>query len=575
MNTQEQLPLKQSNARTPKPMTSAESGLLQNLRTTTLNYFRLLVITHLVFWALTIPSQGEELYNGIRLPSPWPPTNAVLLSLEPPVVPYLEVPPEVIPIDLGRQLFVDDFLVGTTTLTRVFHQAEYHPNNPVLVPDRPWEQCGTNPSAMVFSDGVWYDPADRLFKMWYMGGNCASVCYAVSKDGIRWEKPSLDVRPGSNIVLDKRRDSTTVWMDWATKDPEQRFKLFRFENNSNSIPFQSLYFSRDGIHWNEISEPREVHGDRSTVFYNPFRGMWVHSIRDYELATGGPHRKLRCRRYWESADARGAAEWTEARAPLWTGADNKDPRRPELNVQPELYNLDGVAYESLMLGLFDIWVGQPTNRPKPNYLALGFSRDGFHWDRPSREPFIPVSERKGAWNWGNVQSAGGCCLVVGDLLYFFVSGRAGVAGSRASGVSSTGLATLRRDGFASMDADGTEGTLTTRPVTFRGRYLFVNANASQGELRVEALDNNGRSIAPFAYSECTPVRGDKTLQAVKWGERRDISGLAGKPVRFRFYVKNARLYSFWVSPETSGASHGFVAAGGPGFTGPTDTVGGR
>ena len=53
----------------------------------------------------------------------------------------------------------------------------------------------------------------------------------------------------------------------------------------------------------------------------------------------------------------------------------------------------------------------------------------------------------------------------------------------------------------------------------------------------------------------------------------DLSALAGKPVRFRFHLRNGSLYSFWVSPETSGASHGYVAAGGPGFTGPADTVG--
>ena len=41
----------------------------------------------------------------------------------------------------------------------------------------------------------------------------------------------------------------------------------------------------------------------------------------------------------------------------------------------------------------------------------------------------------------------------------------------------------------------------------------------------------------------------------------------------RFTLRRGRLYAFWVSPERSGASHGYVAAGGPGFTGPTDTVG--
>jgi hypothetical protein len=42
---------------------------------------------------------------------------------------------------------------------------------------------------MVFSDGVWYDPKERLFKMWYMGGLTRATCYATSKDGLRWDKP--------------------------------------------------------------------------------------------------------------------------------------------------------------------------------------------------------------------------------------------------------------------------------------------------------------------------------------------------------------------------------------------------
>ena len=49
--------------------------------------------------------------------------------------------------------------------------------------------------------------------------------------------------------------------------------------------------------------------------------------------------------------------------------------------------------------------------------------------------------------------------------------------------------------------------------------------------------------------------------------------VAGKPVRLRFHLAGRRLFSFWVSPDASGASHGHVAAGGPGFKGPTDTLG--
>jgi hypothetical protein len=63
------------------------------------------------------------------------------------------------------------------------------------------------------------------------------------------------------------------------------------------------------------------------------------------------------------------------------------------------------------------------------------------------------------------------------------------------------------------------------------------------------------------------------LVAVTWEGGSDLASLAGQPVRFRFALTNGRLYAFWVSPDATGASHGYVAAGGPGFTGPIDTVG--
>ena len=93
--------------------------------------------------------------------------------------------PEVVPIDVGRQLFVDDFLIEQTTLKRNFHRAQYHPDCPILKPDKPWERETQKPAAMVFSDGVWYDPAEKIFRMWYMGGYVISICYATSKDGLK------------------------------------------------------------------------------------------------------------------------------------------------------------------------------------------------------------------------------------------------------------------------------------------------------------------------------------------------------------------------------------------------------
>jgi len=508
------------------------------------------------------PASAETLYNGIPLPSPWPP-HLKELPREAAVPPYLKSPPAVIPIDLGRQLLIDDFLIAETTLVRTFHRPLPHKATPILRPETAWEKEGRSPMAMVFSDGVWYDPNDKLFKMWYMGGHVRSVCLATSEDGIKWTRPALDVRKGTNIVLDATRDSTTVWLDHDDTDPKRRFKLFR-SHSEDGVFGQSVYFSSDGTHWGERVIRTGMTGDRTTAFYNPFRKVWVYSLRD---GPGVP----RWRRYWETTDLVNGPQFRSVRETgMWAVADEFDPKRDDLKVVPQLYNLDCVAYESLVLGLFSIWRGdlnRPPGRPKPNDVCVGFSRDGFHWHRPDRRAFYGVSENVGDWNWGNVQSAGGCCLVVGDELFFYHSGRAGSPGegNKRDGGGSTGLMVLRRDGFASLDAGEPGGTLTTRPVKFTGKHLFVNAAAREGELTAEVVDEHGHTVKGLSSAECLTVRADKTKQAVTWKEG-NLASAAGQSVRFRFHLKNARLFSFWVSRDASGASQGYVAAGGPGLT---------
>src|SRR5205823_6260531 len=126
------------------------------------------------------------------------------------------------------------FLIEENMLERTYHAATYYDGNPVLSPTTAWEKYDeyaertrtrANPAAMPFSDGVFYDPHDRLFKMWYMGGYTQTVCYATSHDGLAWDKPALDVVPGTNITLKQTRDSTTVWLDLVEPDPAARFKL--------------------------------------------------------------------------------------------------------------------------------------------------------------------------------------------------------------------------------------------------------------------------------------------------------------------------------------------------------------
>ena len=159
-----------------------------------------------------------------------------------------------------------------------------------------------------------------------------------------------------------------------------------------------------------------------------------------------------------------------------------------------------MAYESIMLGI--LYGSQNAKyarsaMPKIIDLQIGFSRDGFHWHRPLRKAFIASSRKYGTWNYVYLHASGGVCLVVGDELRFYSSAFSGV-GSRiktaATGSfqqenamyagASTGLAELRRDGFASLNAKHNTCELTTKPLTLSGKYLFVNADILDVELRM-------------------------------------------------------------------------------------------
>ena len=141
-------------------------------------------------------------------------------------------------------------------------------------------------------------------------------------------------------------------------------------------------------------------------------------------------------------------------------------------------------------------------------------------------------------------------------------------------------ATLRRDGFASLTDQWPPGAprlaaqgaprITTRPIKFSGQHLFVNAGID-GSICVEVLDVAGRVIEPFTLEGCVPVSGDGTRLAVKWKGAPTLSMLSGQVVRLRFTLARARLFSFWISPSAAGESRGYLAAGGPGYTRPTDS----
>ena len=103
------------------------------------------------------------------------------------------------PIKMGRyrQLFVDNHVIAEMQGVRqVLNQPEKHPANPLLICDRPWE--GLAP----FVRTVLLDDERETFRMWYLGfaPGQRPGCYAVSADGIHWEKPDLGLLGANNMI---------------------------------------------------------------------------------------------------------------------------------------------------------------------------------------------------------------------------------------------------------------------------------------------------------------------------------------------------------------------------------------
>ncbi len=504
-----------------------------------------------------------------------------------------------IDISAGRQLFVDDFLVESSKgVVRHWNKPVKReapvvwPGLPGAVPkvtdlatpdDPPNLTCATD-------GGLWWDPARRKFRLWYNVDWLGDICYAESDDGLSWNFPDLGIVPGTNRIFEHDViDSWSVTPNYAAANPYADWKLHI--SSPGGITDDRRWTSPDGIHF----EPLGLAGrsdDRSTSYYDPFRGEWVFSLRDWERRDNIG----RCRRYFAARDFNGCrwrwSGWPEDKdhetfkdcpEPVeWLVADNGPCR--------SLYSFNAVAYESVMLGVMEILYNTPHDNddgmkvglPKQTGLHFCFSRDGKTFVPRVEADIAPEGWGSGKWDTGYLSVTGGICVIRDERLWFYYSGLRG-DGTRLTKIEkpescrlngmysngSIGVATLRRDGFAGMVADA-RGEIVTKPLVFTGGHLFVNAECRFGSLVAEILGEDGKPLPGFSAADCAVFRqADSTKTELRFAGG-VLSTIAGRPVRLRFLLHCATLYAFWVSPSAHGESRGYVAAGGPDYPGLQD-----
>jgi hypothetical protein len=462
----------------------------------------------------------------------------------------------------GKQLFIDDYVIAELRGTKkVLNQPVKHPKNPLLRKHK-------REYAMTYG-AVVRDERDGLYKLWYQiwsdpKDSIGTAGYAVSRDGIEWERPVTDEARGTNLAVFEPKEpwvgAPGIIIDEREKDPQRRFKmLYLSQPTLKSASLSScVAYSADGIHWKQEPEnPLIPYSDTQIAPYWDARlGRYVAYLR-----FGPPNIRNIAR--IESADF---VHWS----PKVTVVKKSKLDEP---FSTELYTMTAMPYAGVYVGLLNTYHGEtiqpiPDDKPWMDRVdaQLVFSRNGVTWQRVLKDgaitasqlrenrdwkhaaeeaTFLPCGEFKRDWDWGQIYPHHPP-LVVGDEIRFYytgISGRHWHTYHKDEPDHGVGLATLRLDGFVSVEAEQ-EGTLTTKTLVFLGDTIVVNADARGGSLVVEALDADGKVLDGFARSDCAPITTDGIRHVVTWKGNPDCQLLQARPIKLRLYLKHAKLYSF-------------------------------
>lgn len=476
-----------------------------------------------------------------------------------------------------KKLFIDNsFIEEMKGIERIFHNPEKCADNPVIRADRAWERD----AAFVDSGLVLYDEKEHLFKAWYQGGACcgpndhSNMCYAISTDGIKWDKPSLGLidfegSKGNNIVLIAQcmMHDPAVIIDYKAHEPQHRFKAVWWGGRKDAsqkdgwLLGHCVGFSSDGIHWTEHPDNPVWIGDAEVAI--PFdlerrEGKLV----IYNSADGYGMRVVA---RTESDDF---VNW-DIPPKLVFQSDDQDPPGTEMA------GLSAIDYEGTYIGMLYVirnlpdftkeewrkivernirqgFLGPPiqmnATRCRIMYTELVTSLDGITWQRVNRKPYLPLGP---VGSWDECISLAGRPFAAQDRIYIYYTGQGRTKQTPgyekpqpiANWNVDTGMATLRLDGFVSLKADATEGFLVSKKFLFNGTDLYINANASNGFIKVEVLDDSSEPITGFTKDEAMPITDDDLRARVLWTKKHDIRNLCGRYIKLRLFLRNTHLYS--------------------------------
>ncbi len=430
-------------------------------------------------------------------------------------------------------------------------------------------------------DGIhWERPTIGLFEV--MGIKENNVCKAYDPPWSGDFTVNLNLRPGAP---EDERYMGTVGMG-------ENMNCFRKGWLPKKKAGLHLFFSADGIHWRKARDEL-IYDDFSRVFDGMNLAFWSeheqcyclyyrqHTVRDTEEVVEDA---LTHRAEYAKTVARSTSpdlfNWSGRHMLDWGGHAPTDKEciycnalRPYLYTRaPHIYiglatrfmqrrtalteeQAEPMAEALVAAGWQDPrkWAGERTRRnwlpDDCNDVPLLTSRGGDKIDRTFCEAFVRPGLGYEHWTSRTNHAAYGLLQTGPAEISFFVLRRYAQAEPYLERF------TIRLDGFASVNAPYAGGEMLTRPFTFDGRELVINyATSAVGYVKVELQEDNpvhetadpeppGLPVPGFTIEECPEIIGDEIEHVVTWKAGSDVSKLAGKPVRLRFEMKDADLYS--------------------------------
>lgn len=448
-----------------------------------------------------------------------------------------------------KQLFIDTLLIASSHNVTLTMNPPLNTSERNLVSDRPWEEFYAGGWNTVMED-------EGVYKMWYEarsfeGGTSLKnlimhLCYATSRDGINWEKPALGLvefrgSRQNNIVM--TGSVGTVFLD-PNRTGGDRYKYVGHSDGRSLW----IWTSADGLHWKKLTDhpilSKPPFDTQNQIFWDDRINKFVAYVRRgaWGLQWPGPDPND-LRRVGRSESAQLESGWPEPNVVF--SYDSHDPALSDhYNPCVIKYPYAANAYFMFPSAMYQ-YPGNELDGPLDIQMAA--SRDGIHWDRSDRRPYVRLG-LTGADDDGSIYMSIGMLRKGAELwMYYtgypFTHGAYDLKTSRHAGV--VHRVVQRLDGFVSADAAYEGGDLTTVPMTFRGQRLVLNLDTSAlGSTRVEILDPEGHVLPGFGQADCDPIIVNSVKHTVTWKGKSSLDALAGKAVRLRFSMRSTKLYAF-------------------------------